>query len=407
MPFISLKKGSKYLWFIVLCPVAYTLRDLAFKLLFKNKFTKQPMVVSSIMFMGECLAGIHTLISWCLTPKKNEKKKGVVLNSSHIDDSMRNNINFYSLRRTKTLLLIALSSFIDLVCYTSTSYMTKFPFIQTNNIHTEMRITPIFFMSLLSWKFFLFEIYNHHKVAILTMIIGFISLGVNIMIIFKDTDDFRYYHLFLFLFIHTFYSVKTFNDKYIMEKYFITPYVLLLCQGVFGLFVCLCYISFLSLFNDTNRSKYFPYFENDSFVKIADIFNNPNILGCLLLLAVTGCFVNIVLMLTKKFLTPTHRSIADSLNAFCTWLVWLTYYTDKDFWKNEWNWVKYFDIIGYILITLGCLMYNELIIVHVCGLDKDIKEHIEKRADQEIRETILSPISEIEPGEFNDNAVNN
>ena len=112
-------------------------------------------------------------------------------------------------------------------------------------------------------------------------------------------------------------------------------------------------------------------------------------------------------MLTKKFLTPTHRSIADSLNAFCTWLVWLTYYTDKDFWKNEWNWVKYFDIIGYILITLGCLMYNELIIVHVCGLDKDIKEHIEKRADQEIRETILFPISEIEPGEFDDNAVNN
>ena len=57
-----------------------------------------------------------------------------------------------------------------------------------------------------------------------------------------------------------------------MEKYFITPYVLLLCQGVFGLFVCLCYISFLSLFNDTNRSKYFPYFENDSFVKKLQTF---------------------------------------------------------------------------------------------------------------------------------------
>ena len=61
--------------------------------------------------------------------------------------------------------------------------MTKFPFIQTNNIHTEMRITPIFFMSLLSWKFFNIEIYNHHKVAILTMIIGFISLGVYLKIL--------------------------------------------------------------------------------------------------------------------------------------------------------------------------------------------------------------------------------
>ena len=75
MPLISLQKGSKYLWFIVLCPLAYTLRDLAFKLLFANKFTNHPMVVSSVMFIGECLAGIYPLFIWCVTPKKNEKKK--------------------------------------------------------------------------------------------------------------------------------------------------------------------------------------------------------------------------------------------------------------------------------------------------------------------------------------------
>lgn len=403
MPLISLQKGSKYLWFIVLCPLAYTLRDLAFKLLFANDFTNHPMVVSSVMFIGECLAGIYPLFIWCVTPKKNEKKKEVVLNASHIEDSIKNNINFYSLRRIRTLLLIALSSFIDLVCYTSTSYMTQYPFIQKNNIHTEMRITPIFFMSLLSWKFFLFEIYNHHKVAILTMIIGFISLGVNIMRIFFKTKDFKHYHLFLFLFIHTFYSVKQINDKYIMEKYFITPYILLVCQGVFGIFVCLCYISFLSLFTDYNRKIYFYYFQNDSFSNISKIFHEPLILGCLLILAFAGTFVNVFLMLTKKFLTPTHRSIADSLNAFCTWIVFLSVYSDKEFWENEWNWLKFFDIIGYILITLGCLMYNELIIVHICGLDKDIKEHIVKRAEQEIRETVLFPINEIDVGEFDRN----
>ena len=117
--------------------------------------------------------------------------------------------------------------------------------------------------------------------------------------------------------------------------------------------------------------------------------------------------MNVFLMLTKKFLTPTHRSIADSLNAFCTWIVFLSVYSDKEFWENEWNWLKFFDIIGYILITLGCLMYNELIIVHICGLDKDIKEHIVKRADQEIRETVLFPINEIDVGEFDRNEAYN
>lgn len=401
MTVISLQKGSKYLWFIALCPVAYTLRDLAFKLLFSKKFTNHPMIVTSIMFIGECFAGLYPLVNWCLTPKKEEKKKEQRINSIQISDTMKYNININSLRRIRTLLLIALSSFIDLVCFTSTSYLTHFSFIQVNNIHTEMRITPIFFMSLLSWKFFLFEIYKHHQFAILTMIIGFILLGVNIMRIFFYNGGFRHYHLILFPFIHTFYSVKQINDKYIMEKYFISPYILLLCQGIFGLFISLCYLCFLFLLSDNFRNDYFSYFENESFEGMKDIVNDASIPGCLLLLAFAGTFVNIFLMQTKKYLTPTHRSIADSLNAFFTWVVTLVFYKDANVLKNEWNWYKYFDILGYILITLGSLMYNELIIVHVWDLDKDIKIHIEKRAEEEIKDTSLFPIESI------DNAIDN
>ena len=58
MELFSFKKGSKYLWLIVLSPVAYTLRDLAFKLLFGAEFTNHPMLISAIMFLGEILAGL-------------------------------------------------------------------------------------------------------------------------------------------------------------------------------------------------------------------------------------------------------------------------------------------------------------------------------------------------------------
>lgn len=59
MKLFSFQRGSKYLWFIVLSPVAYTLRDLAFKLLFNADFTNHPMLISAIMFLGEILAGIY------------------------------------------------------------------------------------------------------------------------------------------------------------------------------------------------------------------------------------------------------------------------------------------------------------------------------------------------------------
>ena len=52
MTLFSFKKGSKYLWLIVLSPIAYTSRDLAFKLLFAEKLFNHPMLISAIMFIN-------------------------------------------------------------------------------------------------------------------------------------------------------------------------------------------------------------------------------------------------------------------------------------------------------------------------------------------------------------------
>ena len=83
-------------------------------------------------------------------------------------------------------------------------------------------------------------------------------------------------------------------------------------------------------------------------------------------------------MLTKKYFTPTHRSVADSLNAFCTWVY--CYKLPTEDLKNTWTWVNIFDIIGYFMIISGCLLYNELIIAHVRDLDHDIKDNIVERS---------------------------
>ena len=84
-------------------------------------------------------------------------------------------------------------------------------------------------------------------------------------------------------------------------------------------------------------------------------------------------------MQTKKYYTPTHRSIADSLNAFCTWV----YYSIVPKVDTSWTLVNIFDIIGYFLIINGCLLYNELIILHCFDLDRDIKENIVNRSQSD------------------------
>ena len=73
MTLFSFKKGSKYLWLIVLSPIAYTSRDLAFKLLFAEKFINHPMLISAIMFIGEILAGIYQFIINANSETKEKK----------------------------------------------------------------------------------------------------------------------------------------------------------------------------------------------------------------------------------------------------------------------------------------------------------------------------------------------
>ena len=88
MTLFSFKKGSKYLWLILLSPIAYTSRDLAFKLLFSENFTNHPMLISAIMFLGEIIAGLYQFIINANSETKVKKEnlrvyQNTLLNRSH------------------------------------------------------------------------------------------------------------------------------------------------------------------------------------------------------------------------------------------------------------------------------------------------------------------------------------
>lgn len=85
-------------------------------------------------------------------------------------------------------------------------------------------------------------------------------------------------------------------------------------------------------------------------------------------------------MLIKKYLTPTHRSVADTFNAFFVWAS--TFFYNQN-WNNKWDSMNFLDIFGYLLIIIGCLIYNEIIILHIFNLDRDTKTEIIERASQD------------------------
>ena len=166
-----------------------------------------------------------------------------------------------------------------------------------------------------------------------------------------------------------------------------SPYILLFYQGIIGLLLCILTVGVFSIMHVINEKLFgkeslLNYFQKDSFSQLVDVFHLDAVNAYLLLLTVTGVFVNIIFMLIKQFFSPTHRSIADSLNAFATWAYLFAFPSTKN-WVTSWDWKKLLDIFGYIVIIIGSLMYNELLIIHRANLDCDLIEKISKRGDMD------------------------
>lgn len=96
---------------------------------------------------------------------------------------------------------------------------------------------------------------------------------------------------------------------------------------------------------------------------------------------------------TNEKLTPTHRYVSEILLIF----YWFIYNCSKDIIKNETHISKYMGVVidSFILI-LACSIYNEFIIVHICNLQADTRQGIEKRGRMDISITTKFNVSDEE-----------
>ena len=109
---------------------------------------------------------------------------------------------------------------------------------------------------------------------------------------------------------------------------------------------------------------------------------------------------NLFYVQTNYYFTPCHTAVCDTISSLSAW-VGLLMETPKDFKYKEEYLVLFnvFHVIGYILITVSVIIYNEFVIFSFCGMDVNTKEMISQRSIVEA----LSAI-EVENEEEDDNA---
>lgn len=393
MKIIGIGSVSKYSLIPFLAPIFYISRDILFKYLHALEFLNYSFLEILIMFLSESLCILFEIYVQICSRKIDASKNVERKNLKARAQSRHSSIYIIEKRKKYTIVTLSrilLSSFIDFACYTTISYLCSNPSIQRKNIHTEMRIVPLFFNIILSWKFLHLSLFFHHKVSILIIIFGFLMICVNRF--YGSVELLKFIPVFIA--IHFFYSIKQINDKHLMDKVFISPFVLLGLEGLFGIILsifALVIVYYIPcpgwLYCKEKNIEHLEFLGN-----IPEEFSEkPNILGFLFLLLFSSSGLNLLLTLTNKFFSPIHRSISDTLNAFFCWIMLFIL-------KDGWTFQKSFDLIAYLIIAFGCLIFNEIIIIYCMEMTIDLKTTIIEREKRDTLETYeevrLSPLIE-------------
>ena len=196
-------------------------------------------------------------------------------------------------------------------------------------------------------------------------------------------------YLIYVLFEIIFYSILEVMEKVLMDRKYISPYMLLLYEGVVTLVIYL--ISLVSLSFVKCPTSLEGTFCHKTLMNIKDavntLINNKHILILVSLCLVFISFVNLFRVLTNKTYSPTHRTVADVMNAIYFWIVLSVQKNIEIFGKSG-----LLCFIGNLLAFIGCLLFHEVIILRCCGLDYYTKGEIQKRQRRESKYSDLSKL---------------
>lgn len=238
--------------------------------------------------------------------------------------------------------------------------------------------------------------YRHHYLSLFINLIFLIALVVIDQInIFKDNDwQIQIYYTILKLLTTIFYSFEDVYGKVLLSIESITPYLLLFCRGIIvGIITLIFSIMFIFIdIPDENGEN------SVVFTRFWKLYENKlDILHIIGIALINFVFNLHIYFIIDKF-SPTHYAMATMIDSFGSLIISII--------SRNIEIPEFFLrlILCLVLIFVG-LIYNEIIILNFCGLQKYTKLFMEKEAKADIIKTKFNSVGEIEIDSEIDNEI--
>lgn len=382
MPFVKLGNDlSIYL----LCPFLAPLFNLA-TLYFLDRFDKKANPTSNdsenkhgreykfdslmlfFLYLSMTFNGIFELFTTTTTKSKDAELNMSIVNERNLDTESKLTCRSPTMIYVKNIIIpIFICALFDVVGYYIIIYTAKY-----NNIYeyidSEVLIIQMVFLSIISKLILNNQIYMHQKVSICFSIIGMIFIFSSTIMAYKTI----YFDVVILFFSSLSFSIAIVYEKYIMQTNGVSPYKLLFYKGIFGSVINIIYIIIFQ-------------WKKESFV-LSTIFDGFNFFAIPVIIC--GFLFCLCYVFTNYHFTPCHTGLCDVLSSIAGWISLSMEETGVLDINNYPVLFHLCHIIGYIFIGLSVVIYNEIVIFYVCGMEKDTKSFIIQRGTRDTHEAI-------------------
>ena len=236
----------------------------------------------------------------------------------------------------------------------------------------EKRLYFLFFFCLINIFLFKKPFYRHQKFSLSIAFVGMVIIFA-LFFIYLNKSNYDYIYDVLLFFGSFLYSLYLVLVKYMSENKGYSPFLLLFLIGIISTaatVVGFLILSHVRLGNINYVSNIF-HCRQDIFVCFGNLYDY--IIGYFLINAV----LQILIFLVCYYFSPEVFAISDIISPFLSCITNIAKGKEKIVVKIV------FDIIGYIIITIGSFIYNEIIVCNFWDLNKNTWKSIVKKANDD------------------------
>jgi hypothetical protein len=259
-----------------------------------------------------------------------------------------------------------------------------------------LRGFELFFICLLSKVILKNEIYRHHYFGVATLIVGLTIVGVN-SVLYKDENKQLTSELFiepiigiiLLIFGQFFNSLGYIIQEKFIKKYIIHPSQLVGFEGLWG---CCMYLILLIVFQNISCDNWsdnlkkgicFYHEGNETYIEdskfaLEQMWDYKPLLILSIFFVISIALYNLVGIKLTELVSSIHRVVVDEVRTVFIWLFFIIFNQVEGTHEE----LHYLQLIGYIFIVFGTIIYNEILVIPFCNLDYNT---IDKREEREIQ----------------------